>query len=73
MATKYNRIFELREFNDLKQRELASILNCSQRVYSNYERGELDIPTEVLIKLARHYGVSVDYILGLTDNKTPYN
>ena len=73
MATKYNRIYELREFNDLKQRELAAILNCSQRVYSNYERGDLDIPTEVLIKLARHYGVSVDYILGLTDNKMPYN
>ena len=72
MPKKYNRIYELREFYDLKQRELADILGCSQRVYSNYERGDLDIPTEVLIKLAQHYNTSVDYILGLTDNKTPY-
>lgn len=48
----YPRIRDLREDNDLKQRELAEILNCSQRVYSNYERGDLDIPTEILIKLA---------------------
>lgn len=68
----YRRIRELREDNDLKQRELAEILYCSQRVYSNYERGDLDIPTEVLIKLAMHYGTSVDYILGLTENKNPY-
>lgn len=72
MATHYKRIRDLREDSDLKQRELAEILGCSQRVYSNYERGDLDIPTEVLIKLSRHYGVSVDYILGLTDNKMPY-
>ncbi len=72
MTTHYRRIRDLREDNDIKQRELADILGCSQRVYSNYERGDLDIPTEVLIKLARHYGTSVDYILGLTDNKMPY-
>lgn len=70
--TFYKRIRELREDNDLKQRELAQILCCSQRVYSNYERGDLDIPTEVLIKLARHYGTSVDYILNLTNDKRPY-
>ena len=73
MTMHYKRIRDLREDSDLKQRELAEILGCSQRVYSNYERGELDIPTEVLIKLARHYGVSVDYILELTDNKMPYD
>lgn len=72
MASQYKRIRDLREDSDLKQRELADILGCSQRVYSNYERGDLDIPTEVLIKLAKHYGTSVDYILGLTDNKAPY-
>lgn len=72
MTMHYKRIRDLREDNDLKQRELAEIIGCSQRVYSNYERGDLDIPTEVLIKLANHYGVSVDYILGLTNNKTPY-
>ena len=68
----YKRIRNLREDSDLKQRELAVILNCSQRVYSNYERGELDIPTEVLIKLAEYYQTSTDYILGLTDVKDSY-
>lgn len=51
--------------------EIAKILNCSQRVYSNYERGVLDIPTEILIKLAKHYDVSTDYILGLSDKMKP--
>lgn len=67
----YKRIYELREDNDLKQREIAKILNCSQRVYSNYERGDLDIPTEILIKLAKYYDVSTDYILGLSDKMKP--
>jgi len=67
----YKRIYELREDNDLKQREIAKILNCSQRVYSNYERGDLDIPTEILIKLAKHYDVSTDYILGISDKMDP--
>ncbi len=44
------------------------MLSCSQRVYSNYERGDIDIPTYVLIELSNFYGVSVDYLLGLTDN-----
>ena len=47
---------------------MGEILSCSQRVYSNYERGDIDIPTSILIKLADFYGVSVDYILGRTDN-----
>ena len=64
----YKRIRDLREDRDLTQKQLGEILSCSQRVYSNYERGELDIPTEILIKLANHYDVSVDYILGRTDN-----
>lgn len=67
----YKRIYELREDNDLKQREIAKILNCSQRVYSNYERGDLDIPTEISIKLAKHYDVSTDYILGISDKMKP--
>ena len=66
----YRRIRDLREDADLTQRELGQILSCSQRVYSNYERGELDIPTEILIKLADYYNVSTDYILERTDNKT---
>lgn len=64
----YQKIRDLREDHDLKQRELAEYLNCSQRVYSNYELGQRDIPTDVLIKLSAFYNVSVDYILGLTNN-----
>lgn len=63
----YRRIRDLREDRDLTQREVAKILNCSQQVYSNYELGQRDIPTDILIKLARFYDVSVDYILGLSD------
>ncbi len=65
----YHRIRDLREDQDLTQREMGEILNCSQRVYSNYERGDLDIPTDILIKLARFYNTTTDYILGLTDKK----
>lgn len=68
----YRNIRGLREEKGLKQRELAEILNCSQRVYSNYECGDLDIPTEVLIRLAKYYSTSVDYLLGLTNQRTPY-
>lgn len=64
----YRRIRDLREDKDLSQREMGEILSCSQRVYSNYERGELDIPTEILIKLADFHQVSTDYILNRTDN-----
>lgn len=65
----YKRIRDLREDKDLRQQDIADMLSCSQRVYSNYERGELDIPTEVLIKLSKFHEVTVDYILGLSDNK----
>ena len=61
----YQRIRELREDHDLTQVQMGKILSCSQRVYSNYERGELDIPTEILIKLADFYEVSVDYLVEL--------
>ena len=65
----YQRIRDLREDKDLTQKQMGLILSCSQRVYSNYERGELDIPTEILIKLADFHEVSVDYILNRTDKK----
>ncbi|MBQ2892720.1 MAG: helix-turn-helix transcriptional regulator [Oscillospiraceae bacterium] len=64
----YRRIRDLREDHDLKQRQLAEFLNCSQQVYSNYELGQRDIPTDVLIRLSDFYKVSVDYLLGLTAN-----
>ncbi|MBR2339094.1 MAG: helix-turn-helix transcriptional regulator [Clostridia bacterium] len=70
----YRRIRDLREDKDLTQTEMGVILSCSQRVYSNYERGEIDIPTATLIKLADFHKVSVDYLLERTDirelNKT---
>ena len=65
----YQRIRDLREDSDLTQTQMAEILNCSQRVYSNYERGERDIPTEILIALAKFHHTSTDYILGLTNKK----
>ena len=65
----YKRIRDLREDKDLTQTEMGEILSCSQRVYSNYERGDIDIPTAVLIKLADFHGVSTDYLLGRTDKK----
>jgi len=66
----YRRIKDLREDRDLTQKQLAQYLHCSQQVYSNYELGQRDIPTDILIKLSLFYSVSVDYILGLTENPT---
>lgn len=64
----YKRIRDLREDNDLTQKQVSAILNCSQQVYSNYELGQRDIPTALLIKIADFYNVSADYILERTDN-----
>lgn len=64
----YERIRALREDKDLTQVNMGKILNCSQRVYSNYERGDIDIPTSILIKLADFHNVSVDYLLNRTNN-----
>ncbi len=65
----YKRIRDLREDKDLTQKQMGEILSCSQRVYSNYECGDLDLPTEILVKIADYHNVSVDYILGRTDKK----
>lgn len=67
----YRRIRDLREDHDYSQKYVAEKLHCSQQVYSNYELGQRDIPTQTLIGLARLYGVSTDYILGLGDEKKP--
>ncbi len=64
----YRRIRDLREDKDLSQAKMGEILSCSQRVYSNYERGDIDIPTITLCKIADFHKVSVDYLLGRTDN-----
>ena len=68
----YKRLRDLREDHDMSQTALAKIIGMSQTGYSKYETGENDIPTNILIKLARHYNTSVDYLLGLTDTKDPY-
>lgn len=68
----YNRLRELREDMDLLQKDIAEFLNCTQVCYSRYELGKRDIPTEVLVKLAEFYSVSIDYILGQTDNSQRY-
>ncbi len=65
----YSRIRDLREDQDLTQKQVAEMLGMSQTGYSKYETGENDIPTAVLIKLANFYKTSTDYLLGLTDNK----
>ena len=64
----YSRIRALREDTDMTQKDMAKQLDMSQTGYSKYETGENDIPTRVLIMLARFYGVSIDYLLGETDN-----
>ena len=66
------RIRDLREDHDLKQVQIADYLQCDQSLYSKYERGERDLPLRLAVELAKYYGVSVDYLVGLTDVQTPY-
>ncbi len=66
------RIRDLREDADLTQKQVAAYLLCDQSLYSKYERGERDLPLEYAVKLARFYGTSVDYLVGLTSTRTPY-
>lgn len=68
----YRRIRDLREDKDLTQQQLADYLQCSQVCYSNYETGRRDVPSNVLVSLARFYHTSVDYLVGLTDEDDPY-
>lgn len=69
----YPRIRALREDSDMSQTEFSKLLDMSQTGYSKYETGENDIPTAVLIKIARIHHTSVDYLLGLTNVRTPYS
>ena len=69
---KFDRIRSLRIDNDYTQREVAEYLNIKQNTYSQYELGILNYPIDALIKLAKLYNVSLDYMVGLTDEKTPY-
>lgn len=66
------RIRDLREDNDLKQFQIAKHLMCDQSLYSKYERSQRVVPVEILEKLAIYYNTSVDYLIGLTNEKKPY-
>lgn len=66
---KYERIRNLREDKDLSQKDMASILNISQRAYSHYENGDRSMSPEILIALAKFHNTSTDYLLGLTNKK----
>lgn len=64
----YPRLKDLREDRDMVQKEIAAILEIDQRVYSNYETGKREIPTRFVVRLAKYYQTSADYILGLTND-----
>lgn len=66
------RIREMREDKDITQKQMAQLLNCTQQTYSRYETGEILIDINQLIKLAKFYDTSLDYIVGLTDEIKPY-
>lgn len=68
----YDRIRDLREDKDLSQEQLAKLLNVSQTTYSRYETGKIDIPSQSLIKLAKYYSTSIDYLVGLTNQERAY-
>ncbi|MBR6902872.1 MAG: helix-turn-helix transcriptional regulator [Clostridia bacterium] len=72
MNSYYPRLKDLREDNDYSQSDIASYLSMKQPQYSRYERGIRDIPTDILISLAKLYKTSTDYILGLTNETKPY-
>ncbi len=66
------KIRDLRTDADLSQTEMARVLHCTQQAYSNYELGQRDIPTAILVQLALFHKTSIDYLLGLTDVRKPY-
>ena len=67
----YQRLRDLREDHDMSQQQVADCLGMKQPQYNRYERGLRDVPTDVLIRLAKLYKTSTDYILGLTNNSKP--
>ena len=69
---KYGRICDIRTDRGLTQGDVAKILHVSQNTYSQYEIGTTRYPLDAVVILAEYYGVSVDYLVGLTDEPTPY-
>ena len=68
----FKRIGDLRTDRDKTQKEIAEMLVCNRQVYARYERGIREIPVSMVVALAKYYDVSVDYLLGLTDNPSRY-
>lgn len=68
----FQRIRNLREDNDIKQKQVAEYLHISQNTYSQYENGLISLSAENAVKLAKFYHTSTDYLLGMTDQKSPY-
>ena len=66
------RLKDLREDNDLSQKNVANLLNIPTRTYSSYENEERGLPIDILIKLAKFYNTSTDFILRLTNISRPY-
>lgn len=63
------RLKDLREDADLRQKDVSEFLHCSQQIYSDYETGKVELPIDFLIRLAKFYDTTTDYILGLTDDR----
>lgn len=72
MDSYYPRLKDLREDHDMTQQQVADVLGMKQSQYSRYERGVRDIPTDILIRLAKLFSTSVDYILGMTNDPKPH-
>ncbi|MCI7740420.1 MAG: helix-turn-helix domain-containing protein [Lachnospiraceae bacterium] len=72
MANYVDRISELREDHDYKQKEIADVINVAQTTYSDYERGIVRIPVEYLIRLAEFYNVDMNYLCGVSNIKRPF-
>lgn len=69
---QFQRLEDLRIDNDKTQAEIAQYLGCQREVYRRYEKGTRQIPVDMLIQLSKLYNVSIDYLLGLTNEKKPY-
>jgi transcriptional regulator with XRE-family HTH domain len=69
---QFERIRNLREDSDLTQQQMADILFINRRTYSSYESGIRGIPIDILCKIADYYNTSIDYLVGRTNQKTPY-
>ena len=66
------RIRDMREEKGITQQQISEYLNCDQSLYSKYERGEREVPLEIMVKLAMLFETSIDYLVRLTDNRQPY-